>query len=139
VIAAWRGGDLKGLQLGGLTAQEALALERLAMTYVRGQLGDRLQRQIARAYRRWLHPTSGRRPGDASCSSGHPQAAAVSTVDSAVRPPRPRFRGAAGHRTLPQPSRQRSRTWPPLLFRTRGWGRSAGADADHAHFVWRWP
>jgi hypothetical protein len=64
VIAAWRDGDLKGLQLGGLTAQEALALERPAMTYVRGQLGDRLQRQIARAYRRWLHPNSGRRPGD---------------------------------------------------------------------------
>jgi hypothetical protein len=34
------------------------------MTYVRGQLGDRLGRQLARAYRRWLHPTSGRRPGD---------------------------------------------------------------------------
>jgi hypothetical protein len=30
----------------------------------------------------------------------------VSTVDSAVRTPRPRFRGAAGYRTLPQPSRR---------------------------------
>jgi len=64
VIAAWRGGHVKGLQLGGLTGEEALALERPAMTYVRAELGDRLQRRLARAYRRWLHPTSGRRPGD---------------------------------------------------------------------------
>jgi hypothetical protein len=34
------------------------------MTYVRAQLGDRLQRQLAQAYRRWRHPSSGRRPGD---------------------------------------------------------------------------
>jgi hypothetical protein len=52
MIAAWRRGDLTGLQLGGLTAQEALALERPAMTYVRAQLADRLQRQLARAARR---------------------------------------------------------------------------------------
>jgi hypothetical protein len=30
VIAAWRHSDLKGLQLGALTAEEALALERPA-------------------------------------------------------------------------------------------------------------
>jgi hypothetical protein len=53
-----------GLWLGGLTAEEALALERPAMTYVRAQLGDRLQRQLARAYRRWRRQASGRRPGD---------------------------------------------------------------------------
>jgi hypothetical protein len=64
VVAGWRRGDLLGLRLGGLTAEEALALERPAMTYVRAQLGDWLGRQLARAYRRWLHPTSGRRPGD---------------------------------------------------------------------------
>jgi hypothetical protein len=64
VIAAWRGGHIKGLQLGGLTGEDALALERPAMTYVRAELGDRLQRQLARAYRRWLHPTSGHRPSD---------------------------------------------------------------------------
>jgi hypothetical protein len=52
VIAGWRRGDLPGLELGGLTAQEALALERPAMTYVRAQLGDRLQGQLARASRR---------------------------------------------------------------------------------------
>jgi hypothetical protein len=64
VIAAWRGGHLKGLWLGGLTAEEALGLERPAMTYVREQLRQRLSRRVGQAYRRWLHPTSGRRPGD---------------------------------------------------------------------------
>ena len=52
VVAGWQRGDLPGLELGGLTAQEALALERPAMTYVRAQLGDRLQGQLARAGRR---------------------------------------------------------------------------------------
>jgi hypothetical protein len=64
VIAAWRGGHVKGLKLGGLTGEEVLALERPAMTYVREQLRQRLARQVWRAWRRWLHPASGRRPGD---------------------------------------------------------------------------
>jgi hypothetical protein len=41
-----------------------MALERPAMTYVRARLGDRLQRRLARTYRRWLHPSSGRLRGD---------------------------------------------------------------------------
>jgi hypothetical protein len=64
VVAAWRGGHAKGLQLGGLTAEEALALERPAMTYVRQQLRDQLSRQLWNHYRRWLHPTGQRRPSD---------------------------------------------------------------------------
>jgi hypothetical protein len=48
VVAGWRRGDLLGL-LGGLTAQEALALERPAMTYVREQLRQRIGRQVWRA------------------------------------------------------------------------------------------
>jgi hypothetical protein len=64
VVAGWQRGDLLGLPLAGLTGEEVLALERPAMTHVRAQLADRQQRQLARAYRRWLHPTSGRRPGD---------------------------------------------------------------------------
>jgi hypothetical protein len=60
VVAGWQRGDLPGLRLGGLTAEEALALERPAMTYLRAQLGDRLGRQLARAYRQWRHPSSGR-------------------------------------------------------------------------------
>jgi hypothetical protein len=64
IIAAWRRGDLTGLRLGGLTAEEALALERPAMAYVREQLRTRLASQVGQAYQRWLHPTSGCRPGD---------------------------------------------------------------------------
>jgi hypothetical protein len=64
VVAGWRRGDLLGLRLGGLTAEEALALQRPAMTYVCARLRDRLQRRLARAYRRWLHPSSGRLRGD---------------------------------------------------------------------------
>ena len=64
VVAGWRSGHVEGLRLGGLTAEEALALERPAMTYVRAELCARLQRQVARAYRRWRHPSSGRQPGD---------------------------------------------------------------------------
>jgi hypothetical protein len=64
VVAGWQRGDLLGRRLGGLTAEEALALERPAMTYVRAQLGGRLQRQLARASRRWRHQTSGRRPDE---------------------------------------------------------------------------
>jgi hypothetical protein len=64
VIAAWQKGHFKGLQHGGLTAEEASALERPAMTYVREQVRPRLAHQVGQAYWRWLHPTSGRRPGD---------------------------------------------------------------------------
>jgi hypothetical protein len=64
VVAGWQRGDLLGLRLGGLTAEEALALERPAMTYVRARLGDRLGRQLAHAYRQWRQPSSGRQPGD---------------------------------------------------------------------------
>jgi hypothetical protein len=52
VVAGWQRGDLPSLRLGELTGQEALAMQRPAMTYVRAQFGDRLQRQLARASRR---------------------------------------------------------------------------------------
>jgi len=64
VVTGWRRGDLPGLRLSGLTAAEALALERPAMTYVRAQLADRLGRQLARAYLQWRHASSGRGPDD---------------------------------------------------------------------------
>ena len=64
MVAGWQRGDLLGLRLGGLSAEEALALERPAMTFVRAQLGDRLGHQLARVYRQWWHPSSGRRPID---------------------------------------------------------------------------
>jgi hypothetical protein len=64
VVTGWQRGDLLGLRLGGLTGEEDLALERPAMTYVRAQLGDRLQRRLARADRQWRHPSSGRGQDD---------------------------------------------------------------------------
>ena len=51
VIAAWHRGHIRGLRLDGLTAEEALAVERPAMTYMRAQLADRLDRSIAQACR----------------------------------------------------------------------------------------
>jgi hypothetical protein len=59
VVAGWQRGDLLGLLLAGLTGEEVLALERPAMTYVRAQLGERLQRQLVRADRRGAAPSSG--------------------------------------------------------------------------------
>jgi hypothetical protein len=58
VVTGWQRGDLPGLRLGGLTTEEALALARPAMTYVRAQLGDRFQRQVARADRQWRQSSS---------------------------------------------------------------------------------
>jgi hypothetical protein len=64
VVDCWRCGHVKGLEIDGLSAEEARALVRPAMTYVREQLRDRLGGQISRQYLRWLHPTSHRRPGE---------------------------------------------------------------------------
>jgi hypothetical protein len=64
VIACWRRGDVQGLAFEGVSFEEARALERPAMTVVRGQLRARLAGRVHRAYWRWLHSTSGRRPGD---------------------------------------------------------------------------
>jgi hypothetical protein len=64
VVDRWRSGEVKGLELGGLSAEEARALVRPAMTYVREQLRGRLAREISRWYLRWLHPTSRRQPGE---------------------------------------------------------------------------
>jgi hypothetical protein len=64
VIGCWQDGEVSGLQVDDLSFEEASSLTRPAMTYVRGQLRGRLTARLARAHRRWLHPTSGRRPGD---------------------------------------------------------------------------
>ena len=64
VVAGWWRGDLPGLRLGRLTAEETLALERPAMTYVRAQLSDRLGRQLAHADRQWRQPSRGRGADD---------------------------------------------------------------------------
>ena len=64
VISCWRDGDVTGLQVDDLSFEEARSLTRPAMSYVRGQLRGRLTARLVRAHRCWLHPTSGRRPGD---------------------------------------------------------------------------
>jgi hypothetical protein len=64
VIGCWQAGEVTGLQVDDLGFEEARSLIRPAMTSVRGQLRGRLTARLARAHRRWLHPTSGRRPDD---------------------------------------------------------------------------
>jgi hypothetical protein len=64
MIACWWRGEVKGRAFEGVSFEEARALERPAMTIVRGQLRAPLAGRVHRAYWRWLHPTSGRRPGD---------------------------------------------------------------------------
>jgi hypothetical protein len=64
VVDRWRAGHLKGLELGGVSGEEARALGRPPMGYLREQLRGRLAREISRQYLRWLHPTSHRRPDD---------------------------------------------------------------------------
>jgi hypothetical protein len=64
LVVQRRGGDVKGLQLGGLTHEEKLALARPAVISVREQLRHRLGRQVGRAWWRWLRPPAApaRRP-----------------------------------------------------------------------------
>jgi hypothetical protein len=64
VVDRWRAGQVKGLEVDGVSAEEARALARPAMVYAREQLRGRLAREISRQYLRWLHPTSRRRPGE---------------------------------------------------------------------------
>jgi hypothetical protein len=64
VVGCWRDGEVTGLQVDDLNFEEARSLTRPAMTYVRGQLRGRLTARLIRAHRRWLHPTSGRRPDE---------------------------------------------------------------------------
>jgi len=64
VIGCWQVGQVKGLQVDDLTFEEARSLAQPAMTYARGQLRSRLAARVGRAYRRWLHPTSRRQPGE---------------------------------------------------------------------------
>jgi hypothetical protein len=64
VIGCWQDGEVTGLQVDDLSFEEARSLVRPAMTYVRDQFRGRLTARLVRIHRRWLHPTSGRRPGD---------------------------------------------------------------------------
>jgi hypothetical protein len=78
IIAAWRGGHVNGRQLGGLTAEEALALGRPAMTHVPEQLRERLADSSGGPGAGGCTPPADAARATASCSRGHPQAAAGS-------------------------------------------------------------
>jgi hypothetical protein len=64
VVGCWRHGHLPGLQYGGLSAEDARALERPAMTLARAWLRDRLARQLSQADRPWWRPVSRHRPDE---------------------------------------------------------------------------
>jgi hypothetical protein len=64
VVGCWQRGEVRGLQLPLEAGEDRRALVRPAMTLARAELRTRLERLVARAWRRWLHPTSGRRLGE---------------------------------------------------------------------------
>jgi hypothetical protein len=64
VVGCWQRGDVRGLRLRLDPGEDPRALVRPAMTLARAELRERLGRLIARARRRWLHPTSGRQAGE---------------------------------------------------------------------------
>jgi hypothetical protein len=61
VVWCWQRGELLGLELGLGPDEDARALTRPAMMLARASLRARLDRQVARARCRWLHPSSGHR------------------------------------------------------------------------------
>jgi hypothetical protein len=109
------------------------------MTYVRGQLGDRLHRQLARAWWRWRHPPVAAGLATGSCSSRHPQTAAGSRVDSG-RPDTGCGSGrSGGPRTLTASRSVADRTprrgHHPAVRTTSPGGRSSGGTSD----TWQCP
>lgn len=56
---------MPGCLLAETPAQLAALLDReVRPRLTRGQLRSRLAARVGRAYRRWLHPTSRRQPGE---------------------------------------------------------------------------
>ena len=64
VVQLARRGQVRARWYHELTAWDAKALGRPAMTYARAELRDRVDAWLAEQHMRWLHPTSGRRPGE---------------------------------------------------------------------------
>jgi hypothetical protein len=64
VVQLARRGQVRARWYHQLTAWDAKALARPAMTYARAELRDRVSGWLAEQYMRWLHPTSGPRPDD---------------------------------------------------------------------------
>jgi hypothetical protein len=64
VVQLARRGQVRARWYHGLSAWDAKALGRPAMTYARAELRDRLDAWLSEQFMRWLHPTSGPRPDD---------------------------------------------------------------------------
>jgi hypothetical protein len=64
VVQLARRGQVRARWYHELTAWDAKALGRPAMDYARTELRERVSAWLAEQYMRWLHPTSGRQPGD---------------------------------------------------------------------------
>ena len=64
VVQRWRHGAVKGLRIDHVSAEEAKALGRPAMSYAREELRQRLRDIVGERYMRWLHPSSRRPPGE---------------------------------------------------------------------------
>jgi hypothetical protein len=64
VVQLARRGQVRVRWYHELGAEDAKALGRLAMTYARAELRERVADWLGEQYMRWLHPTSGYRPAD---------------------------------------------------------------------------
>jgi hypothetical protein len=64
VVQLARRGQVRARWYHDLTAEDAKALGRPAMDYARGELRERVTDWLGEQYMRWLHPTSGRQPGE---------------------------------------------------------------------------
>ena len=64
VVRLARRGQVRARWYHDLSAWDAKALGRPAMDYARAELRDRVSGWLAEQYMRWLHPTSGRQPGE---------------------------------------------------------------------------
>jgi hypothetical protein len=64
VVQLARRGHVRARWYHDLSAWDAKALGRPAMDYARGELRDRVTGWLDEQYMRWLHPTSGRQPGE---------------------------------------------------------------------------
>jgi hypothetical protein len=68
VVQLARHGQVRARWYHELSAWDATALGRPAMTYVRAELRDRLSAWLAEQFMRWLHPPADRAPTTSRCS-----------------------------------------------------------------------
>jgi hypothetical protein len=64
IVQLARRGQVRARWYHDLSAWDAKALGRPAMTYARGELRGRVADWLSEQFMRWLHPTSGPRPDD---------------------------------------------------------------------------